>query len=323
MSPDPYTFARITTPIKVTSVDEIDSPPPLPSPTLARSYTSYSLSQNNSYQHQQSQHLSISTSASQRRSSSSRQGGVQTPSIRIRHHDMGTPESIKVTKMRLELEIESPQCSPSGSYTSRSRSRSVNERSAGTPTPSEPYISFSSWHETGSYRMTLIKSGAWPSPLYGRNKYKPSLNPSPPRLSAPPMLQTPHRRPSASSYSLGLGHSYGPGSSNEQGHGRALGHSQISYEVSPHLRPQRDMYEQGDLSDDDSGSEADFGLEVQQHTYEPVPGKQQDQEQQPIEDPLDLFVATEELPIGTPGGKKADLQRGALVDGARHERGGE
>ena len=42
-----------------------------------------------------------------------------------------------------------------------------------------------------------------------------------------------------------------------------------------------------------------------------------------LEDGLDLLVGHEELPMGTPGGRKEDLRRGALIDGARHERGGE
>ena len=40
-------------------------------------------------------------------------------------------------------------------------------------------------------------------------------------------------------------------------------------------------------------------------------------------DGLDLLVRQEELPVGTPGGKKADLRRGALVDGMRPEKNGE
>ena len=42
-----------------------------------------------------------------------------------------------------------------------------------------------------------------------------------------------------------------------------------------------------------------------------------------LDDGLDLMVAQEELPIGTPGGKKADLKLGAFVDGARREKDGE
>lgn len=34
------------------------------------------------------------------------------------------------------------------------------------------------------------------------------------------------------------------------------------------------------------------------------------------------MVAREELPVGTPGGKKADLKLGAFVDGARREKDG-
>ena len=40
------------------------------------------------------------------------------------------------------------------------------------------------------------------------------------------------------------------------------------------------------------------------------------------EDGLHLLVMDEELPVGTPGGKKADLRRGALIDGAKHDHGG-
>jgi hypothetical protein len=35
------------------------------------------------------------------------------------------------------------------------------------------------------------------------------------------------------------------------------------------------------------------------------------------------MVSQEELPVGTPGGKKADLRLGAFVDGARREKDGE
>ena len=42
-----------------------------------------------------------------------------------------------------------------------------------------------------------------------------------------------------------------------------------------------------------------------------------------LEDGLDLLVRDEDLPTGTPGGRKADLRSGALIDGAPHERGGE
>ncbi|WWD16489.1 hypothetical protein CI109_100915 [Kwoniella shandongensis] len=38
------------------------------------------------------------------------------------------------------------------------------------------------------------------------------------------------------------------------------------------------------------------------------------------DDGFDMFVGREELPSGTPGGKKADLRRGAFVDGAKHEK---
>jgi hypothetical protein len=40
-------------------------------------------------------------------------------------------------------------------------------------------------------------------------------------------------------------------------------------------------------------------------------------------DGLDLLVQQEQIPVGTPGGSKADLRRGAFVDGKRHEKGGE
>ena len=43
---------------------------------------------------------------------------------------------------------------------------------------------------------------------------------------------------------------------------------------------------------------------------------------QNVDDGLDLLVTPQEFPSGTPGGKKADLRRGAFVDGARHEKAG-
>ena len=42
-----------------------------------------------------------------------------------------------------------------------------------------------------------------------------------------------------------------------------------------------------------------------------------------VEDGLDVLVTQQEIPPGTPGGKRSDLRRGAFVDGARHERAGE
>lgn len=41
------------------------------------------------------------------------------------------------------------------------------------------------------------------------------------------------------------------------------------------------------------------------------------------DDAFDLLVGKQKLPSGTPGGKKADLRRGALVDGAKHEKNGQ
>ena len=42
-----------------------------------------------------------------------------------------------------------------------------------------------------------------------------------------------------------------------------------------------------------------------------------------VEDGLDVLVTQQEIPPGTPGGKRSDLRRGAFVDGARHEKAGE
>jgi hypothetical protein len=41
-----------------------------------------------------------------------------------------------------------------------------------------------------------------------------------------------------------------------------------------------------------------------------------------LEDGLNVLVPHQELPSGTPGGKKADLKLGAFVDGARREKDG-
>lgn len=41
-----------------------------------------------------------------------------------------------------------------------------------------------------------------------------------------------------------------------------------------------------------------------------------------IHDGLEMMVRQEDMPIGTPGGKKEDLRRGAFVDGVKHEHGG-
>ena len=38
---------------------------------------------------------------------------------------------------------------------------------------------------------------------------------------------------------------------------------------------------------------------------------------------LELLVGVEKLPAGTPGGREADLKRGALIDGAKHEKHGQ
>jgi hypothetical protein len=42
-----------------------------------------------------------------------------------------------------------------------------------------------------------------------------------------------------------------------------------------------------------------------------------------LDDGLDLLVPEEEYPVGTPGGKKADLKIGAFVDGAKREKNGD
>jgi hypothetical protein len=89
---------------------------------------------------------------------------------------------------------------------------------------------------------------------------------------------------------------------------RPSGHRQPSFELSPHLRPQRDDYPESEPDESEFDEDEEF---------------QAVEEMQMEEDPLEVFVAQEELPVGTPGGKKADLRRGALVDGAKHERGGE
>lgn len=41
-----------------------------------------------------------------------------------------------------------------------------------------------------------------------------------------------------------------------------------------------------------------------------------------LDDGLDLLVPEGEYPVGTPGGKKADLRIGAFVDGAKREKNG-
>lgn len=41
-----------------------------------------------------------------------------------------------------------------------------------------------------------------------------------------------------------------------------------------------------------------------------------------MNDAFDMLVGLEEIPSGTPGGKKADLRRGALLDGVKHEKNG-
>ena len=41
-----------------------------------------------------------------------------------------------------------------------------------------------------------------------------------------------------------------------------------------------------------------------------------------MKDGLEVMVPREELPCGTPGGKRNDLRRGAFVDGEPNERGG-
>jgi hypothetical protein len=41
-----------------------------------------------------------------------------------------------------------------------------------------------------------------------------------------------------------------------------------------------------------------------------------------LDDGLNLLVPEEEYPVGTPGGKKADLKLGPFVDGAKREKNG-
>ena len=57
--------------------------------------------------------------------------------------------------------------------------------------------------------------------------------------------------------------------------------------------------------------------------FEPVINSHDSERPDVCDDGLDLLVAREELPVGTPGGKRADLRRGVLVDGAKHEKDGE
>jgi hypothetical protein len=42
-----------------------------------------------------------------------------------------------------------------------------------------------------------------------------------------------------------------------------------------------------------------------------------------LDDGLDLMVPEEEYPVGTPGGKKADLKLGAFVDGVKRDKNGQ
>lgn len=93
---------------------------------------------------------------------------------------------------------------------------------------------------------------------------------------------------------------------------RQASSSEPSYDLSPHLRPHTERHDHGD---DPEG--VDFEPVCEDGSSGITP------ESKAIDDALDLFVVRDELPMGTPGGSKADLRRGALVDGARHERGGE
>jgi hypothetical protein len=51
-------------------------------------------------------------------------------------------------------------------------------------------------------------------------------------------------------------------------------------------------------------------------------GRWLEDEHHELDDGLDLLVPEEEYPVGTPGGKKADLRLGAFVDGVKREKNG-
>ncbi|WVQ64926.1 uncharacterized protein L199_003096 [Kwoniella botswanensis] len=72
------------------------------------------------------------------------------------------------------------------------------------------------------------------------------------------------------------------------------------------------LYAQSLYADSTTFFSTDFGA---------PPSQALDWTEEPIqEDAFDIFVDNRTLPPGTPGGKKEDLQRGVLSDGAKHEK---
>jgi hypothetical protein len=93
---------------------DFEMPPPLPSPTFANAHASRFMRDRTTPT--DPHHPSLSQRPAINRVNSA------TPSIVIQHHDMGTPESVKIRRMKFEIEIESP-----GKRRARSASTSVGD----------------------------------------------------------------------------------------------------------------------------------------------------------------------------------------------------
>lgn len=95
---------------------DFEMPPPLPSPTFANAHSGSSRFMRDRTTPTDPHHPSLSQRPAFNRANSA------TPSIVVQHHDMGTPESVKIRRMKFEIEIESP-----GKRRARSASTSVGD----------------------------------------------------------------------------------------------------------------------------------------------------------------------------------------------------
>lgn len=247
-------------------------PPPLPSPTLALSHTQHRYMSDRATP-TDPHHPSLSQRPALNRANSA------TPSIVVQHHDLGTPESVKIRRMKFEIEIESPE-----KRRARSASTSVESpRKLGASSNSRSESQMG--HGIGSRRWSADSTGHLSSPAPpGRsrgssvsqdsNGHTASASASCPRIKLPVTFQHPHPVP------LDMTRSPTPGSIS-------------SYYLGAH-----------------SGRESeDFAPLLESNRW--------------LDDGFNVMVPKEELPVGTPGGKRADLRLGAFVDGAKREKDGE
>lgn len=247
--------------------------PPLPSPTVARSHAARFMRDRTTPT--DPHHPSLSGRPRFDRADSA------TPSIIVQHHDMGTPESVKIRRMKFEIEVESP-----GKRRGRSASTSVGMESpsklgtGSVSSRSEPSASLSGLRDQRNTDTDSTEHLSSPAPPGRRRASTSQGSTSSNQPASYPVMpfsntsQHPHPVP------LDMTRSPTPGSIS-------------SYYLGPHSGRGDDDF----LPLSESGRYFDDGL--------------------------DMMVPQEELPVGTPGGKKADLKLGAFVDGVKRNKHGE